>query len=68
MPKETGETLCETRGNVRGNEGKHVGNRCLPRFLRHLVTSSQAASNLDGTTNECREISIVFSRAVFLVK
>ena len=60
MPEETRETLCETRENVRGNEGKHVGNRCLPGFLRHLANSSQAASYFDGTTNECREISIVF--------
>ena len=62
MPKETGETLCETRGNVRGNggEGGHVGNWRLQGFLRHLVTSFQAASYIDGTTNECRGIFIVF--------
>lgn len=26
MSEETRETLCETRGNVRGNGGKHVEN------------------------------------------
>ena len=41
MPKETGETLCETRGSVGGNGRKHVGNCRLRGFLRHLVTSSQ---------------------------
>ena len=67
MSEETGETLCETHGNVRGNGGNHVGNWHLWRFLRHLVTSFQAASYIDGTTRECRGISIV-SRTFFLVK
>ena len=41
MPKKTGETLCEIRGNVRGNGMKHVGNCRLRGYLTHLVTSSQ---------------------------
>ena len=32
IPKETGETLGETRGNVWGNGGKHVGNSHQPDF------------------------------------
>ena len=41
MPKKTGETLCEIRGNVRGNGMKHMGNCRLRGYLTHLVTSSQ---------------------------
>ena len=53
MPKETGETLCETQENVKGNGGKHAGNFHEVRgFLRHLVTSFQVASYLD----RCRGI------------
>ena len=58
MPKEIEETLCETRGNVRGNVGKNVENCRLRGFLRHLVTRFQASSYVDGTTLECQGISI----------
>ena len=50
MPEGTGETLCEIRGNVRGNEGKYVEKSHLQGFLRHLVTSFQAASYMDEKT------------------
>ena len=40
MPEETGETLCETRGNVRGNDGETSGEFPLMGIFRHLVTSS----------------------------
>ena len=49
MPEETGETLCETRGNVKGNGWKHISNSRLWGFLRHLVASIQADSYTDGT-------------------
>ena len=39
MPKTIGETLCETRGNVRGRGGKQKGNCRLRGFLGHLVIS-----------------------------
>ena len=52
MPKETGGTLCETQGNLRGNGWKHVGNCCLRGFLGHLFTSFQVASHIDGTTHQ----------------
>ena len=48
------------------NTGEHVGNCRLLGFLRHLVTSSQAATYLDGTTRKCWGISTVFS-AHFLI-
>ena len=60
MHNGTGETLCETRGDVRGNEGKHVGNCRLRGFLTHLVTSFQPTSYTDGTTHEYEKMSIVF--------
>ena len=57
MLKETGETLCETQENVKGNGGKHAGNFHEVRgFLRHLVTSFQVASYID----RCRGIFIIF--------
>ena len=57
MPKETGETLCETQGNVKGNGGKHEGNFHEVRgFLGHLVTSFQVASYID----RCRGIFNIF--------
>ena len=68
MPEETGETLSETWGNKRGNEGKHVGNCCLWGFLRHLATSSQAPSYIDRTAPECWGISIVFPLTFFFVR
>ena len=43
MPKKMGETLCERRGNIIGNAGKHVWNCHLQGFLGHLVTSFPAA-------------------------
>ena len=60
MPKDRGEPPCETWENVRGNWEKHVGNWCLWEFPRHLVTSFQPASYIDGTTHKCRGIFIVF--------
>ena len=66
MPEETEETLCEIRGNVRGNEGKYVGNSRLQGFLRHLVTSFQTASYMDETTQKCRAISIAFPAHFYL--
>ena len=51
MPKETGETLCETWGSVRGNSWKYVGNCRLQGFHGHLVTSFQALSYIDRTGN-----------------
>ena len=41
MPEETGEVLCETEGNKRGNGRELVGNCHLRGFLRHLVAISQ---------------------------
>ena len=66
MPEGTGETLCEIRGNVRGNEGKYVENSHLQGFLRHLVTSFQAASYMDEKTQKCWAISIVFPAHFYL--
>ena len=60
MLEETGETLCETRANVIGNGGKHVGNCRLREFLGHLVTSFQAALYIDRTTHKCRGFSNIF--------
>ena len=68
MLKETGETLCETRRKVRENEGSNLGNCPLSGFLRHLITSFQAASYINGTTREDRGISIVIPPHFFLVK
>ena len=62
--KKTGERLCGTRRTVRENEGEHVGNCHSRIFLRHLVTSSQAALYIDKTTRECWEISIFPCKAI----
>ena len=60
MPEKIKETLCETRGEVRGNAGKHVENCHLRGFIRHMVTSFQGSSYIDGTVLKCWRISIVF--------
>ena len=57
MPDETGETLCETLENVKGNGGKSVGTCCFQGFLTPLATSFRPS---DGTTHECQGIYIVF--------
>ena len=55
-------------GKRKGNRGKHVENYHLWGFLRHLVTSSQVASYIDGTTRKSWGISIVFPRIFLFVK
>lgn len=55
--QKTGETLCETLENVKGNGGKSVGNCCFQGFLTPLATSFRPS---DGTTHECQGIYIVF--------
>ena len=60
MPEEIGKAVCETRRNVRGNGGKHVGNCSLQGFLRHLVTNFQASSYIDGKPLEFWGISVIF--------
>ena len=62
MPEETGETLCETRENVRGNGGNTWGIAAyIPGFLGHLVTSFHVKTEQpDGKTHEYWGLSIVF--------
>ena len=59
MPEETGETLCEARGNVKGNRGKHVGNCQFRGFLGHLAPVFKALY-IDGTTHQCWGIPNAF--------
>ena len=47
-------------GKRKRKEGKHAGNCCLRGFLKHLVTSFEAASYIDRTSYERWRISIVF--------
>lgn len=62
MPEETGDTLCETQENVKGNGGKDAENCRVRGLFRFLVTSFQVTSYTYETSHKCLRNLHYFSR------